>query len=69
MATIEPLNQANGQVATTAPAARPTHRPPRSQPASAVRPAAVAEASAATSTRLWMVPSPDTRWMSRPAIT
>ena len=23
---MEPLNQANGQVATTAPAARPTHR-------------------------------------------
>ena len=69
MATIEPLNQANGEVATTRPAASPTQGPPRSRPATAVSPAAAAEASAATSTRLWMVPSPDTWWMSRPETT
>ena len=66
---MEPLNHANGQVATITPAARPTHHPPRSRPATAVSPAAAADASAATSTRLWMVPSPVTWWMSRPATT
>ena len=55
---MEPLNHAKGQVATTSPAATPTHGPPRSRPATTVRPAAIADARAATTTRLWMVPSP-----------
>ncbi len=51
----------------TTPAARPTHRPPRSRPANAVMPVAAADASAETSTRLWTTPSPERSWTSRPA--
>ncbi len=66
---MEPLNQANGEVATTTPAASPTHGPPRSRPATAVRPTPAADATAATITRLAMVPSPVIRWRARPVST
>jgi hypothetical protein len=65
---IDPLNQANGDVATTMPAASPTQRPPRSRPATTMSPAARAEANAATSTSesTGLSPVPPTR---RPAST
>ena len=55
----EPGERTGGHHQPRRPA--PTHRPPRSRPATTVSPAAAADASAATSTRLWMVParSPD----------
>ena len=51
---IEPLNQANGEVATTSPAARPTQRPPRSWPATTIRPARQGRGH-------WRTPAPGTR--------
>ena len=68
VATMEPLNQANGEVATSSPAASPTHRPPRSRPATTTNPAARADATAETSTSESIVPAP-TPWTSRPATT
>ena len=68
VATTEPSNQANGDVATTRPAASPTQRPPRSRPATTVSPAAAEEATAATSTSDGTVASP-AAWTRRPATT
>ncbi len=45
-----------------APAATPTQRPPSAVPATQVRPAAPADASAATRTRLWTGLRPVTTW-------
>ena len=51
--TVAPANHDTGAEATRPPAATPTKRPPRAVPATQVRPAAAADNSAATRTRLW----------------
>ncbi len=58
--TIEPLNHDTGVDATSTAAAMPTHRSTSSVPATAVRVAAAAEASAARRTRLRTVSRPVT---------
>ena len=69
VATMEPVNHTNGEVATSTPVAVPIHQPPRSRPATTASPAPTAEATAATRTRLVMVPRPPTADTRRPAST
>ncbi len=67
--TVEPANHDTGALATTAPAAMPTHTPPSAAPASHVSAAAAADMSAATSTSDGAAPRPVTACSARPAST
>src|SRR5579872_5470245 len=66
--TVDPANHDTGALATTAPAAMPTHMPPSAAPASHVS-AAAADTRAATSTSDGAAPRPVTACSARPAST